>query len=268
MGCCRWRVFNDLDDTDSRDNVVIHGCVFPPASANPTTQRSTDDSACHSQLCGVDAQSWIFLLCSSERFAHRLWLSTSVQNCLLLLWKSIWTQTSRDFNLSLQTCQTTIDVGSILHGIWARITTSIESFIGTSYQPAVITEYILCKQVKRMIWRQNQDIESLPLISKKMDRQHFLSHHHNQLMDGVLADGAHKVVLSDVRLYIHLRAREQHSNCITWVIPHFFMFPSMSVLKRVHTKTVFVQFKQPWKSFFGTTTFILKQLSVISANSL
>lgn len=54
---------------------------------------------------------------------------------------------------------------------------------------------------------------SLPLISKKMEQQHFLSHHHNQLMDGVLGDGAHKVVLSDVRLYIHLRAREQRSNC-------------------------------------------------------
>lgn len=98
----------------------------------------------------VDAQSWIFLLyshsCSSERF---VWLSTSVQNCLLLLWKSIWTQTSRLSEI-LICCQTTIDVGSILHGIWARIITSIESFIGTSYQPAVVTEYIqniLCKQV-------------------------------------------------------------------------------------------------------------------------
>lgn len=148
---------------------------------------------------------------------------------------SLW-----DFNLSLQSCQTTIDVGSILHGIWARIITSIESFIGTSYQPAVVTEYIqniLCKQVY-LVKEDDMKTKSgyrwaFHSSVKKMEQQHFLSHHHNQLMDGVLGDGAHKVVLSDVRLYIHLRAREQRSNCKGLELSPISLFPSMSVLKRV-----------------------------------
>lgn len=89
--------------------------------------------------------SWA--VCSSTMIVHfsAKLLTTVMEINLDTNEPSLW-----DLNLPLLKGQTTIDDDSILHGIWPRIITSIESFIGTSYQPAMVVEdnqNILCKRV-------------------------------------------------------------------------------------------------------------------------